>query len=61
MNILVAFFSKIRQIEVFDITNPQKYNKQISPVPWQYIKSRFHWKLNDRQKSITMEYHRLID
>ena len=38
MNILVAFFSKIRQIEVFDITNPQKYNKQISPVPWQYIK-----------------------
>ena len=25
----------------FDITNP-RYNKQISPVPWHFIKSRFH-------------------
>ena len=28
-------------MEVLDITNPQ-FNEQISPVPWQFIKSRFH-------------------
>ena len=26
---------------VFDITNP-RFNEQISPVPWHFVKSRFH-------------------
>ena len=39
-NILVVF-PKIRYIEVFDITNP-RCNEQISPVPWHFVKSRFH-------------------
>ena len=28
-------------MEVFDITNP-RFNEQISPVPWHFVKSRFH-------------------
>ena len=32
---------QIRHIEVFDIMNP-RYNEPISPVPWRFIKSRFH-------------------
>ena len=39
-NILVVF-QQIRYIEVFDMTNP-RYNEQISPVPWHFVKSRFH-------------------
>ena len=39
-NILVIF-PQICYIEFFDITNP-RYNEQISPVPWHFVKSRFH-------------------
>ena len=39
-NILVVF-PQICYIEVFDITNP-RYNEQIYPVPWHFVKSRFH-------------------
>ena len=39
-NILVVF-PKIRYMEVFDVKNP-RFNKQISPVPWHFVKSRFH-------------------
>ena len=40
-NILVVF-PKIRYMEVIDMKNP-RFNKQISPVPWHFVKSRFHY------------------
>ena len=41
MNTLVVFPQLHIYIDVFDIMNPQ-YNEQISPVPWHFVKSRFH-------------------
>ena len=35
------FFWKIPLIQVFGVTIP-RYNEQISPVPWHFVKSRFH-------------------
>ena len=32
--------TKILEIEVFNITSP-RYNKQIFPVPWHFVESRF--------------------
>ena len=40
MNILLVL-PKMREIENFDMTNPRD-NEQISPVPWHFVKSRFH-------------------
>ena len=40
-NILVVFPQIRYSTEVFDITNP-RYNEKISPVPWHFVKSRFH-------------------
>ena len=37
----LVVFPQICYIEVFDIGIP-RYNGQISPVPWHFIKSRFH-------------------
>ena len=40
--IFICFvFFKIPLIQVFDVTVP-RYNEQISPVPWLFVKSRFH-------------------
>ena len=35
------FFLKIPLIQVFDLTIP-RYCEKISPVPWHFVKSRFH-------------------
>ena len=39
-NILVVS-AQVRYMEVFDITSP-RFNKQIWPVPSDFVKSRFH-------------------
>ena len=39
INVLLVL-TKILEIEVFNITSP-RYNKQIFPVPWHFVESRF--------------------